>query len=691
MFKIPTENKQVTQTNESDKDGIIYRTKNIDLSEKGYIKLSDRTRILADSTTLTDLSASALPVMAFGAANSTLYAISNKNIYKSGVVQYSNTVINWTKDAEVDVPTLNASDNDILSVRMRVGSSTTNWVIVANSSGNLYAGSNFNDWETMTLVSGNAYTIAVFENLNSLAYADDDTVSLISLSTGSMTPTITLQLPVGRYQITSMDWANNRLYIGTYSRDTGKALLFEWDGLTTQANTAYNVGAGSVYSVTKYQSGVACVTSMGEIFYCSSGLSKLASFPNFFEKKELSLSRGINAPILRRGVIADGDDLYISVNSHRSRSEEVDGQRQPYNFPSGVWVYNPKTGLNLKHTIGQSSEPVTNAITTGNVNTGTGVITVAGATVPTTGTPCFYYSGATSQGIGGLKSSNRYFVINVSGTTLKLASTYANAIAGTAITLTSTGLDTQFITFNSNADFGGINNKYGGLALIREINPLFTTSSGTISNLLIGGCVQGATSTTSNVTSIHATQKFQENRGVFETPKLESQEIKDMFTSVVTKWKKTLKPEDKIIIKYRTEDNTLRDSYIVSNPTITWVDSTSYTTTEDISGVVIGNEVEIISGAGAGYLAHITNIEESGGTYTVTIDEVIENISANDKAAVIYTNYNKLTAITAMEDIVNSASIGATGSWIQIKIELRGINFKQEELIIGNNEHTPVL
>lgn len=79
---------------------------------------------------------------------------------------------------------------------------------------------------------------------------------------------------------------------------------------------------------------------------------------------------------------------------------------------------------------------------TGDVNTGTEVITVA-RNIPT-GTPLKFSSTTTLP--AGLSAATKYYAINASSTTIKVASTLALAQAGTAIDLTSTGSGTHTVT-----------------------------------------------------------------------------------------------------------------------------------------------------------------------------------------------------------------------------------------------------
>ncbi|TSA51341.1 MAG: tail fiber protein [Actinobacteria bacterium] len=92
-----------------------------------------------------------------------------------------------------------------------------------------------------------------------------------------------------------------------------------------------------------------------------------------------------------------------------------------------------------------------------NVNTGTDVITVTTNNSLYTGTAVTFAT--TGAAPAGLVNGNPYFVINVSSTSIKLASSLANAVAGTQIDLTTQGSGTHSVTVayttRNLADVGG--------------------------------------------------------------------------------------------------------------------------------------------------------------------------------------------------------------------------------------------
>lgn len=81
--------------------------------------------------------------------------------------------------------------------------------------------------------------------------------------------------------------------------------------------------------------------------------------------------------------------------------------------------------------------PETQSFSTSNVNTTTDVITLPDATSFTTGTPIIFGSSGTVP--TGLTAGTTYYAINVSSTTIKVATSALNASLGIAIDITATG------------------------------------------------------------------------------------------------------------------------------------------------------------------------------------------------------------------------------------------------------------
>jgi sporulation protein YlmC with PRC-barrel domain len=686
MIKIPSQN-QFRQTNQSDKSENIYITKNIDFDSYGYLGLAKRTRALTTSAEMADIAVSTTyPGVSGSAYEGNLgrhWIAGTKSLYYSDVFDLTK----WTKDAGTGTPTMEqfGRGGDLLFWK---GS------LLSCNYSNVYkkSGGTENTW---SVVSGfNGKMMCDFSNLNQLAVMGDNEVKTYDESFNEI-QSLTFAT---NYTLTSIAYNNQRLYISGYNSE-GNGIVWEWDGSVNEPNTAYETpGAVAVLSLTPYKSGVALMTSRGELMYCQGGLQSLAKLPIYYNSADWwgdTFSFGRNNPVGNRGMVTDGDNIYIAVSSANSNSG-VDRNRARWDdsFLGGVWCYVPEVGLTHKYSLGGAKITRTNNIATTGVDIATDVITVAGATVPATGTPCFYISsfGGGSTEIGGIKSGFRYFVIRLSDTTLKLATTKANAIAGTAIDLTGTGNNAQFITFHKNNDFGGVFNNPTMLIPLNYGNRLYGRPYA--ANFLLGGYVQSGTNTTKITTVLNSIGDYQENRGYVVTPKTLSTGLTDSVKSISIKWNKLENVEDKIIIKYKNKDRLTANSIANTDTALTWVNSTSFTSTNDLSNVQIGDEVEFTSGEGAGYLAHVTDISLNAGTYTVTIDETIQDISANDRAFCIFDNWTKLETIDkdSVDNDLGYRLIRTVDNakWFQFKTELRGIDVKIEEIIIDNELETPI-
>lgn len=124
--------------------------------------------------------------------------------------------------------------------------------------------------------------------------------------------------------------------------------------------------------------------------------------------------------------------------------------------------------------------------------------------------------------------------------------------------------------------------------------------------------------------TLDTTQKY----GYFITTKLFSNQIADTWKKIYAIYKKFQDSGDKISIKYRTED----DEPTVAD--ITWINNSSFTSTTDLSEYNEGDEVQVIQGTGSGKLAHIDTITESGGTYTLTLNDSFTGANGTAKCLV---------------------------------------------------------
>lgn len=162
-----------------------------------------------------------------------------------------------------------------------------------------------------------------------------------------------------------------------------------------------------------------------------------------------------------------------------------------------------------------------------------------------------------------------------------------------------------------------------------------------------------------------------QKRGYFTTTWFESDEVEDKWSRLWTVYKRFVTSTDKIIAKYRLYE----EDPIYAN--ITWVNTTSFTTTTDITAYAqtatgfngtVGGEVEIVQGTGGGACVHITNVVNNAGTYTVTIDNAVTGVTTGTAKA-RFQKWIKLNPeITGQVKSYGQMAILANNTRIQIKL-----------------------
>ncbi len=177
--------------------------------------------------------------------------------------------------------------------------------------------------------------------------------------------------------------------------------------------------------------------------------------------------------------------------------------------------------------------------------------------------------------------------------------------------------------------------------------------------------------------------------GYFVTPKYPSMDdrgnlsVQNSWQNIYTLYRKLLDSADKINIKFRNEEIT---ATLVS---ITWVNTTSFTTATDVSALV-GYEVEITQGIGSGRTSHVVSVTgPSAGLYTVTVDETYTGATTTTAKARIQ-NWKKISSITYGGATYDQTGIGVLTNWCQFKIAMYFTgNDEIERLIIISQDYNP--
>jgi hypothetical protein len=432
------------------------------------------------------------------------------------------------------------------------------------------------------------------------------------------------------YEITAIAYNRNLVGIATWSELNLEAHFYIWDASASSANYAYPLGSNRAYFVAPYKDTFVTLTGQGQLLrWAPTGMEQLGALPSFYTTAVLGDIDDTADVAHSSSYEVDGDILLFCINGvvEQQMSEP---NRELQTQPSGVWCYDPEVGLYQRYSF-SSCKLFARDFSTSGVDISTNVITIT-ATVPETGTECFYTITG-GEVIGGLEEKTTYYVIKLSDTTLKLATTRTNALAGTAIDLTSTGSITNTLQFVPASDYGQHPSSMDGL--IKKIGQYI--SNQTASTFIFGAKSVPKLGTTSDADTINVTSRWGDNRGWIMTQKLFSPNITEHWSKLYVKARGLKKEGDQVVVKYRYEEDVNMPVYITNTAgfLLTWASQTSFTTTANLSNVKVGYEVEFIEGAGSGYLAHITDISLLAGTYTVTIDETIRNIVSTNTAYAI--------------------------------------------------------
>jgi len=676
MIRVPTlDGKQWLQTNTSDLTGNVFVTKNISFDTEGYLILSNATPAMYSQANDADFDEVAAFCRCddygyYAGTHDDPYEIDENRPY--GVLP--------TKIVDAGAVGLNIQ-GDATFFGSSMVASQDNDVDYYTPSTNTWTDTNI----ALTATSQSQHPLTHFISLNALAVANVNSVAMYEFPiTATPTPFASggvnsvMTVPSNFY-ITSGTYFNDNLYNGTMNREGGKAALYVWDGTGTAAQSVYEVDSVIIWDTETHQDSVTCITGAGELLrFNGSGFSRMSALPIFYTERKMADET--NIAMYKNSLKSNGDLLYINWSSDAYPLKLNDQ-------PDGIWCHDEKVGMYHRYAL-SGAVAVYDTIATTDVNTTTDIITVTAA--PITGTECLYNDGNLTA-IAGLVHGQKYYVIKDSATTIKLASTLANATAGTAIDLTGTGNNGQVLTFFPKTDYG---QKYVGRssALLPYARIMPEPQFGI--DLLWSGSV--ASRTISDTGIMGSTTPAISNRGYFITPKIFSTNVTDTFNKVVLKFSPFKDEADAILIKYRTyDDENLEQENSFTKWFATWTSTNTFTTTEiEMAAYKTRfdagerDEVEFIVGGGSGYIAHISNITEAGGTYTVTLDEAYPYYESGDTANFCVRNWKKWKTISYGDSNANqyfiNEQLGVAGKFIQFKIELRGVGVRIEELIVDN-------
>lgn len=182
------------------------------------------------------------------------------------------------------------------------------------------------------------------------------------------------------------------------------------------------------------------------------------------------------------------------------------------------------------------------------------------------------------------------------------------------------------------------------------------------------------------------------NRGYFITPYLPIADIEAAWQAVWVKFKKFVNSNNRIVVKWRVTEPFFNSSAVdqggnafenAINAPGTWVSTTTFTCKVP-TGVVVGDEVEILAGDNSGCSFAISTLSatpDNSTLITVTLAEAAPT-SSTDTFLCRFDNWKTETAISSTtvgnQKVTFSAS--GHGEFGQLKIELRGFDVEVDDL-----------
>jgi len=155
------------------------------------------------------------------------------------------------------------------------------------------------------------------------------------------------------------------------------------------------------------------------------------------------------------------------------------------------------------------------------------------------------------------------------------------------------------------------------------------------------------------------------SQGWFVTPELNSDTIQSIYEKVTHK-ATTLGAGETINTLYRTRKRAT--IYGTAN----WISTTEFVTTDDWSGVVVGDLVRVNTGYATGEWATVTIIATSATTYTITLDRAI---GLNASTSKVYSDNFKLITggeMTSDDGEWKRIGVDEANPWIQYMVIFKG-------------------
>ena len=200
-------------------------------------------------------------------------------------------------------------------------------------------------------------------------------------------------------------------------------------------------------------------------------------------------------------------------------------------------------------------------------------------------------------------------------------------------------------------------------------------SSVSFRNILAGGKILTTASTAqTGIWLQEGETSTTRTKGYLITQFIPAEEIQNKWDSLWIIFKRFMASNSQFIVKARGTRSLYLANRRPLNTVITFTSSTTFTLTlaAGDDSLSVGDEVEILNGSNSGFLAHITAISGAhAAVQTITIDETVT--TASGTATARFDRWRKCGIINNNSKYEDVVSVGIDSSYVQFKVEIRGV------------------
>lgn len=656
-MRIP-EDQLYTQTNEGDAFGVLGDTRNMNLDVPGKVTLSRKPVAVLSSVADADV---AYP-MSFVYFSNNYVVVTSDGVFEGGL-----TGSTWSQVSSSPTTSL-ATDAIIFNgyLYVTIGNNLSRW-----------DGNSTWDNSLASLTAGVPHPMCTFDSLTTykLAIGNGNTVKTYDTSHSANSTVLTLE---SQYQVTTLRYRNGYLYVGTRNLNGGEAKVFIWNGDGVNPQYECPVGAEWIFSMCEYGSSVAVVTNQGQLLQVIGSTAKeLAAFPVYYRPDVRWQGAGglqLNGKVFNRGMVAIGDKIYINVEG------DVDVGFVP-EMKSGIWVYNPDTGLSHR-----ASSVTDGIIEDSGITASDSIITTSTAHKLKTGDAvCF----STVSGLTGVDTNRLYYVTVLSSTTIKLSMSRTGVAYAEYVTIGGTATGDALI-YVENSDFGSNYSGTSGAIMRTVYNE--TPAENLTSEIIWGSRTDNPSGDTVYVVNVFSDSY---NIGTFSTQRIYAEYIEETWKDAFAFVDGLFVDNEQVQVKIQTKYQDPSQLQLLSG---VWADSETinldvpleFAAWQDIEE---GNELVLVNGYGQGYTCHVQEggIVSSALTVSIKVDEEIG--LAGQEVQFYFTTFKRCNFPKTNEEkdrmeYIKAEIENSSSTWCILKFEMRGFRTAINTVDLSKVKHS---